>query len=66
MAPILVLREEEELSYSDAKLVTGAVSKVRDCVSRIATDHREQHSTVSKVGKAIDRVNFHLAPWHTL
>ena len=32
-----------------------AMSKVRDTVHRLATEHRELHSTVSKVGKAIDR-----------
>ncbi|CAL8114940.1 unnamed protein product [Orchesella dallaii] len=51
----LLEREDEELNYSDEKLITAAVTRARDCVSRIATDHREQHSTVSKVGKAIDR-----------
>lgn len=29
--------------------------KVKETVSRLATDHRDLHSTVSKVGKAIDR-----------
>jgi len=29
--------------------------KVSECVGRVATDHRDLHSTVSKVGKAIDR-----------
>lgn len=31
------------------------LSKVKHAVSKIATDHRDLHSTVSKVGKAIDR-----------
>jgi hypothetical protein len=31
------------------------MTKARDTVQRLATDHRELHSTVSKVGKAIDR-----------
>lgn len=31
------------------------MSKVKETVSRLATDHRDLHSTVSKVGKAIDR-----------
>lgn len=33
-----------------------AASKVKDTVQRLASDHRDLHSTVSKVGKAIDRV----------
>lgn len=31
------------------------MSKIKETVSRLATDHRDLHSTVSKVGKAIDR-----------
>lgn len=31
------------------------MNKVKETVSRLATDHRDLHSTVSKVGKAIDR-----------
>lgn len=34
-----------------------AMSKARETVQRLATDHRDLHSTVSKVGKAIDRVS---------
>ncbi|KAH0808360.1 hypothetical protein GEV33_014435 [Tenebrio molitor] len=31
------------------------MGKVKETVSRLTTDHRDLHSTVSKVGKAIDR-----------
>lgn len=31
------------------------MTKAKETVSRLATDHRDLHSTVSKVGKAIDR-----------
>lgn len=31
------------------------MTKVKETVSRLATDHRDLHSTVSKVGKAVDR-----------
>lgn len=31
------------------------MTKIKDTVSRLATDHRDLHGTVSKVGKAIDR-----------
>lgn len=31
------------------------MTKVKETVLRLATDHRDLHSTVSKVGKAIDR-----------
>ncbi|XP_011707300.1 PREDICTED: protein RMD5 homolog A isoform X5 [Wasmannia auropunctata] len=36
-------------------MLKQAMTKVRDTVQRLATDHRDLHSTVSKVGKAIDR-----------
>lgn len=29
--------------------------KVKETISRLASDHRDLHGTVSKVGKAIDR-----------
>lgn len=40
----------------DYNVIQDCLQKIPDCVGKIATDHREQHSTVSKVGKAIDRV----------
>ncbi|XP_043488427.1 E3 ubiquitin-protein ligase RMND5A isoform X1 [Polistes fuscatus] len=56
------LKKELEEAPSDHELTPGqvqvlkqAMSKVRDIVQRLATDHRDLHSTVSKVGKAIDR-----------
>ena len=33
-----------------------AVSKVKETISRLASEHRDLHSSVSKVGKTIDRV----------
>lgn len=47
--------EEGTISPLQAALVKQAASKVTDCVTKIATDHRELHSSVSKVGKAVDR-----------
>ncbi|XP_033215287.1 E3 ubiquitin-protein ligase RMND5A isoform X2 [Belonocnema kinseyi] len=44
--------ESTSAQHQELKL---AMSKVRDTVHRLATEHRELHSTVSKVGKAIDR-----------
>ena len=41
---------------SDQRTALKDISrKVSECVGRVATDHRDLHSTVSKVGKAIDR-----------
>ncbi|XP_031348577.1 E3 ubiquitin-protein ligase RMND5A [Photinus pyralis] len=43
------------LSPIQSGLLKHAMVKVKDTVSRLATDHRDLHSTVSKVGKAVDR-----------
>lgn len=47
--------EDHELSNIQKELLKQAMTKVKDTVSRLATDHRDLHSTVSKVGKAVDR-----------
>ncbi|XP_021948320.1 E3 ubiquitin-protein ligase RMND5A isoform X3 [Folsomia candida] len=47
--------DEYELTPNQASILCDAVSQVRETVSRAATDHRDLHSSVSKVGKAIDR-----------
>ncbi|GLV31686.1 Souji [Carabus blaptoides fortunei] len=56
------LKNELENAPPDHTLTTGqivllnqAMKKIKDTVQRLATDHRDLHSTVSKVGKAIDR-----------
>ncbi|KAL1461540.1 hypothetical protein WDU94_013425 [Cyamophila willieti] len=46
---------EHELTTSQVHILKDALQKVKDTVQRLATDHRDLHSTVSKVGKAIDR-----------
>ncbi|XP_043273816.1 E3 ubiquitin-protein ligase RMND5A isoform X2 [Venturia canescens] len=46
---------DHELAAAQIQVLEHAMIKVRDTVQRLATDHRESHSTVSKVGKAIDR-----------
>lgn len=47
--------EGHELSAEQLAVVRVAMAKAKETVSRLATDHRDLHSTVSKVGKAIDR-----------
>jgi len=44
-----------QVSSLQIALVKQASQKVSDNVTKVATDHRDLHSTVSKVGKAIDR-----------
>lgn len=46
---------ENEVTPIQVEVLKQAMTKVRDTVQRLATDHRDLHSTVSKVGKAIDR-----------
>lgn len=48
---------DHELTASQIVILKQAMNKVRETVQRLATDHRDLHSTVSKVGKAIDRVS---------
>lgn len=38
-----------------AHLIAKYVQSIRDCTNKFGTEHRELHSSVSKVGKAIDR-----------
>lgn len=38
-----------------AQLISKIVQNIRDCTNKFGTEHRELHSSVSKVGKAIDR-----------
>jgi len=51
----LLAPPNQELTTSQIQMLKQAMTKVRDTVQRLATDHRDLHSTVSKVGKAIDR-----------
>jgi len=46
---------EANISSSQRDMVRQVSSKVNESVTRIATEHRDLHSTVSKVGKAVDR-----------
>lgn len=44
-----------DLTDEQVNILKDAMAKVKETVQRLATDHRDLHSTVSKVGKAIDR-----------
>lgn len=46
---------DHELTRGQIDVLKETMTKVRETAQRLATDHRELHSTVSKVGKAIDR-----------
>ena len=51
----LIAPPDHELTPSQLQLLQQAMTKAKDTVQRLATGHRDLHSTVSKVGKAIDR-----------
>ncbi|KAG5332882.1 RMD5A protein, partial [Acromyrmex heyeri] len=42
----------QELTAVQVQILKQAMTKARDTVQRLATDHRDLHSTVSKVGEA--------------
>lgn len=48
---------DHELTTAQLHILKDALQKVKDTVQRLAADHRDLHSTVSKVGKTIDRVS---------
>ncbi|KAJ8968129.1 hypothetical protein NQ314_002450 [Rhamnusium bicolor] len=47
--------EDHVLTNIQIDILKQNMAKVKETVSKLATDHRDLHSTVSKVGKAIDR-----------
>ncbi|XP_039282435.1 E3 ubiquitin-protein ligase RMND5A isoform X1 [Nilaparvata lugens] len=47
--------EDHELTPAQSLIVKQLMGRVREATQRLASDHRDLHSTVSKVGKAIDR-----------
>jgi hypothetical protein len=46
---------DQELTAAQIVILRQTMNKIRETVHRIASEHRDLHSTVSKVGKAIDR-----------
>uniref|UniRef100_UPI00358F9131 E3 ubiquitin-protein transferase RMND5A isoform X2 n=1 Tax=Myxine glutinosa TaxID=7769 RepID=UPI00358F9131 len=49
------LGEDAELSPTHALVLSHCCKKIRDTVQKLASDHKDIHGSVSKVGKAIDR-----------
>ncbi|KAJ8982327.1 hypothetical protein NQ317_006673 [Molorchus minor] len=47
--------EDHVLTGIQVDILKQNMTKIKETVSKLATDHRDLHSTVSKVGKAIDR-----------
>ncbi|XP_032672609.1 E3 ubiquitin-protein ligase RMND5A isoform X2 [Odontomachus brunneus] len=46
---------EHNVTPEQVQVLKQAMTKIRDTVIKLATDHRDLHGTVSRVGKAIDR-----------
>uniref|UniRef100_A0A8C4QKH6 Required for meiotic nuclear division 5 homolog B n=1 Tax=Eptatretus burgeri TaxID=7764 RepID=A0A8C4QKH6_EPTBU len=57
MDPVLChsVGEDAELSPTHALVLSHCCKKIRDTVQKLASDHKDIHGSVSKVGKAIDR-----------
>jgi hypothetical protein len=49
---------QEELSPLQCQILSQSAKKVKDTATRLATEHKELHGGISKIGKAIDRVSF--------
>lgn len=52
----LLEANQEELSQLQCQILSQSAKKVKDTVTRLATEHKELHGGISKIGKAIDRV----------
>lgn len=54
---ILFFKEQPDAQISErqAEILREALSKTKEKLQRITTEHRDLHGTVSKVGKVIDR-----------
>ncbi|XP_013774655.1 protein RMD5 homolog A-like [Limulus polyphemus] len=46
---------DQEVTPSQALLLTQCAERVKDVITAITTEHRDLHGSVSKVGKAIDK-----------
>ncbi|KAL3864971.1 hypothetical protein ACJMK2_006611 [Sinanodonta woodiana] len=46
---------DHELTTTQSIILSQTVKRIKEAVSRIGSEHKDLHSTVSKVGKAIDR-----------
>ncbi|MPC25801.1 Protein RMD5 A [Portunus trituberculatus] len=44
-----------DITEAQAVILSQAIGRVKEAVNRLSTEHRDLHSSVSKVGKAIDK-----------
>lgn len=50
------LDPDEDLSGTISLVMTQCCKRIKDTVQKLASDHKDIHSSVSRVGKAIDKV----------
>ena len=48
--------ENSEISAAQLLILLQTVKRLKDITQRVGQEHKDLHSSVSKVGKAIDRV----------
>lgn len=48
--------QDTELSGTLSLVLTQCCKRIKDTVQKLASDHKDIHSSVSRVGKAIDKV----------
>ena len=53
---LFVANQDDEVSPVQLHLLNQSSRKVKETVSKIATEHKELHGGISKIGKAVDRV----------
>ena len=57
MSFVFTASNDDEVSPLQLHLLNQSSRKVKDTVSKLATEHKELHGGISKIGKAIDRVS---------
>lgn len=51
-----LIGQDAELSGTLSLVLTQCCKRIKDTVQKLASDHKDIHSSVSRVGKAIDKV----------
>lgn len=53
---LFCLDQDGDLSGTISLVMTQCCKRIKDTVQKLASDHKDIHSSVSRVGKAIDKV----------
>ena len=54
--------DNEELSPEQGVLLLQCLKNVKDGVCKLSSEHKDIHGSISKVGRAVDRVSM-TQPW---